>query len=74
MEQPRQRLTTTIIITTAIITGPSNPRIAVKKFEIIGAILTTREVVPGRVERPTKSLGNSCSIHLSYGTIADILP
>jgi hypothetical protein len=25
-------------------------------------------VVPGRVERPTKSLGNSCSVHLSYGT------
>ena len=24
---------------------------------------------PGRVELPTLSLGNSCSIHLSYGAI-----
>ena len=25
-------------------------------------------MVPARVERATKSLGNFCSIHLSYGT------
>ena len=28
---------------------------------------TERLVAPGRLERPTNSLGNCCSIHLSYG-------
>ena len=27
-------------------------------------------VTPGRFERPTYSLGNCCSIHLSYGAIS----
>ena len=26
-------------------------------------------VTPGRLELPTRSLGNCCSIHLSYGAI-----
>ena len=29
--------------------------------------LVTALVAPGRLERPTNSLGNCCSIHLSYG-------
>ena len=32
----------------------------------------TEEVVtPGRLELPTRSLGNCCSIHLSYGAILE---
>ncbi len=27
-------------------------------------------VTPGRLELPTRSLGNCCSIHLSYGAMA----
>jgi hypothetical protein len=34
--------------------------------------VSSREIMeaPGRVELPTNSLGNCCSIHLSYGAIA----
>ena len=28
-------------------------------------------VTPGRLELPTRSLGNCCSIHLSYGATSD---
>ena len=28
-------------------------------------------VTPGRLELPTRSLGNCCSIHLSYGAICN---
>ena len=28
-------------------------------------------VTPGRLELPTRSLGNCCSIHLSYGAILE---
>ena len=39
---------------------------------IVEGALTGRErfeemVTPGRLELPTRSLGNCCSIHLSYG-------
>jgi hypothetical protein len=32
-----------------------------------GAESQNRMVTPGRLELPTRSLGNCCSIHLSYG-------
>src|ERR1700689_2763025 len=33
------------------------------------ARLSSRMVTPGRLELPTNSLGNCCSIHLSYGAL-----
>jgi hypothetical protein len=32
-----------------------------------GKPMTEEVVTPGRLELPTNSLGNCCSIHLSYG-------
>ena len=38
------------------------------RVEPVGLLRDDEEVVtPGRLELPTNSLGNCCSIHLSYG-------
>ena len=39
---------------------------------LICLIMKKNMVTPGRLELPTRSLGNCCSIHLSYGATFNI--
>src|ERR1035441_2515160 len=48
-----------------------------RSFTAFPSILAIKEakkgmVTPGRLELPTRSLGNCCSIHLSYGATSRI--